>query len=250
MKKFSLILATFGLVLFSACGDDSSSGVTPENPASSDSAAEPASSDSAVDPASSDALLPTSSAADLSSSDSAADPASSESDYQIDEQGRKVFSDENKILNAECSSENKCEIIIYNDSFVQDTLQCDGSMFKSIFVGSALDECATESASSAAVVPASSDAVIPASSASEPAGDVVSCLMEGAFMGETIKTCAVGAAGSAYEASIAQNCVGLEGVLTATIGTSCPAGFVKECAFDDHTVYLYNEDETCEANAK
>lgn len=241
MKKFSLILATFGLVLFSACGDDSSSGVTPEIPASSDSAA---------DPASSDALLPTSSAADLSSSDSAADPASSESDYQIDEQGRKVFSDENKILNADCSSENKCEIIIYNDSFVQDTLQCDGSMFKSIFVGSALDECATESASSAAVVPASSDAVIPASSASEPAGDVVSCLMEGAFMGETIKTCAVGAAGSAYEASIAQNCVGLEGVLTATIGTSCPAGFVKECAFDDHTVYLYNEDETCEANAK
>lgn len=73
---------------------------------------------------------------------------SSSGDANKDSKGRTIYTDMQEALEAPCSEENKCEVIILDDPMVQDTLQCTGKNFQSMLGGKPLSMCEEEPESS------------------------------------------------------------------------------------------------------
>ena len=75
-----------------------------------------------------------------------------------------------------------------------------------------------------------------------PTGDVVSCLQEINMMGVTTQSCSEMAASSEDVAAMQAACQSVEGFVTATLGTGCPASYTKKCIVDNENVaYFYEE---------
>lgn len=86
------------------------------------------------------------------------------------------------------------------------------------------------------------------SSSGSQSGDLLSCdmMVEMSVMGETYTSHSCGEAANTSENKklLVDNCVSVEGLTTATLGTGCPGGAKKVCKDDvGGNVYFYDDDD-------
>lgn len=165
------------------------------------------------------------------------------SSVKKDEKGRVVYTDMREALNAPCSAENKCEVIVMNDPVAQDVMQCNGTSFISLLGKDALPDCAETPATSA-----TEPAQTPSDNNGAPAGNLISCelTIEGVF-GE--HSCVEGAAAD----KLSQYCESMLSFassmhMTIVPGTGCSTSVATlKCQKNGMNFYSFDESQTsCE----
>lgn len=220
MKKLTLVMASFGLVMFAACGDDSSS-----NSSSTDKDAQ----GRTIYHSMIDAMEAPCSEANQCEEIIMDDPIAQDTLICL---GTMFQSKIGRDL-------SKCGVTSADDPATD--------------ISPVVPATDTQAEVTPTDVPATDT---PAASAS---GDVVTCLMDitmslGGGMDLTTKSCAEATAGSDYAATLTAACVDVSMpemgmVQKVTAGTACPEGYKLKCPLADHVVYQYDDDANC-ADAK
>lgn len=274
MKKLTFVMVAFGLAMFAACGDDSSSSsgsvdrdaqgrkiyydmqAAMEAPCSKANQCEEIIMD---DPIAQDTLIclgtlfQSKIGKDLSKCSEPADDDAAPADTSADAPADTPTAKEPIVINAlldlkniPCTKANKCEIVIANDESINyhETLQCNGSGFQILVGEDYIPVCGPDSLDYIVEEPVDTSYV---------SCMIITIVKFGGGLNSSSRSCVEAVAGSDYAETMIENCVDIEagnmGVeQKATLGKFC-TGSYKHCTFADHVTYLYDEDADC-ADAK